>query len=284
MRVTMQIQNDVISNIQKRLRNNKVCIKIYSILKWHERFYAIKRFLFLDKLMRENNFILRMRKGTSIYLPYYKTDLIQKEIARTRNFFEKDILDTIAKALPTPRKGIFLDIGSNIGNHTLYLFQNDLIQSAYCFEPVQDTFRILKKNISINNLQNKVKLFNVGVGKSHGTAQIASYSKENTGMSQLKISNDGNIPIIAIDDINFDYDISFVKIDVEGFELNVIKGMLGTIKKYKPTLFIEIRNQFFDDICKRLTPVGYKYLKFDEGDSNSNVNNYLFFIANEEQL
>lgn len=279
----MFIQADILSSIRKKLRNNKVCIKIYSILQWHERLYAIKRFLFLDKQMKKNNCILRMRKGTSIYLPYYKTDLIQKEIARTRNFFEKDILDTIAKMLPSPRKGIFLDIGSNIGNHTLYLFQNNLIQLAYCFEPIQDTFRILEKNISINKLQNKVMLFNVGVGESRGTAQIASYSKENTGMSQLKISNDGSIPIIAIDDIEFDYDISFVKIDVEGFELNVIKGMLGTIKKYKPTLFIEIRDQFFEDICKYLMPVGYKYLKFDEGDENSNINNYLFFIASEKQ-
>lgn len=279
----MFIQADILSSIRKKLRNNKVCIKIYSILQWHERLYAIKRFLFLDKQMRKNNCILRMRKGTSIYLPYYKTDLIQKEIARTRNFFEKDILDTIAKMLPSPRKGIFLDIGSNIGNHTLYLFQNNLIQSAYCFEPIQDTFRILEKNISINKLQNKVMLFNVGVGESHGTAQIANYSKENTGMSQLKISNDGSIPIIAIDDIKFDFVISFVKINVEGFELSVVKGMLGTIKKYKPTLFIEIRNQFFEDICKHLMPVGYKYLKFDEGDESSNVNNYLFFIASEKQ-
>ena len=126
-------------------------------------------------------------------------------------------------------------------------------------------------------------LFNVGVGESHGTGQIANYSKENTGMSQLKISNDGSIPIIAIDDIKFDFVISFVKIDVEGFELSVVKGMLGTIKKYKPTLFIEIRNQFFEDICKHLMPVGYKYLKFDEGDESSNVNNYLFFIASEKQ-
>ena len=224
-----------------------------------------------------------MRNGTNIYLPYFKTDLIQKEIARTGDFFEKDILDTVVRIHPFSRKGLFLDIGSNIGNHTLYLFQKKLIQSAYCFEPVQDTFRMFEKNISINNLQNKVKLFNAGVGESHGTAQIASYNQENTGMSQLKISNDGNIPIIAIDDIKFDYNISFVKIDVEGFELNVIKGMLGTIKKYKPTLFIEIRNKFFDDISKHLTPIGYEYLKFDEGDGSSNVNNYLFFMTSEGQ-
>lgn len=279
----MFIQTNMLSSIRKYLRNNRICIKIYSILQWHERLFAIKRFLFLDKQMKKNNCIFKMRSGIKIYLPYYKTDLIQKEIARTGDFFEKDILDTVVKNHSFPKKGLFLDIGSNIGNHTLYLFQNNLIQSAYCFEPIQDTFQILEKNISINNLQNKVKLFNVGVGESHGTAQIASYSQENTGMSQLKISNDGNIPIIAIDDIKFDYDISFVKIDVEGFELNVINGMLGTIKKYKPTLFIEIRNQFFDDICKHLTPVGYKYLKFDDGDDSSNVNNYLFFMTSEGQ-
>lgn len=279
----MHIQTDIRSNIQKYLRNNRICIKIYSILQWHERLFAIKRFLFLDKQMRKNNCILRMRKGTSIFLPYYKTDLIQKGIARTKNFFEKDILDSVAKILPPPKKGIFLDIGSNIGNHTLYLFQNNLIQSAYCFEPVQDTFRILEKNISINSLQNKVKLFNVGVGESHGTAQIASYSQENTGMSQLKISNDGNIPIIAIDDMKFEQNISFIKIDVEGFELKVIKGALQTIKKNKPVIFIEIRSQFFDDICKHLMPIGYKYLKFDEGNGDNNVNNYLFFMTSEGQ-
>lgn len=239
---------------------------------------------FLDKKMKKNNCILKMRNGTNIYLPYYKTDLIQKEIARTRDFFEHDILNTISKkSFNGNPQGIFLDIGSNIGNHTLFMFQNNLIQFAYCFEPVQDTFQILQKNIFLNKLQNKVKLFNVGVGETQGMAQISSYSKNNTGMSQLRISNDGNIPIIAIDDIQFEQNISFVKIDVEGFELNVIKGMLETIKIHKPTLFIEIRDHFFDDICRYLTPFGYEYLKFDDGNSENIVNNYLFFITRGEQ-
>ena len=273
----MQIQTNILSNIRKHLQNNKICIKIYSILQWHERFFAIKRFIFFDKKMKKNNYILKMRNGTRFYLPYYKTDLIQNEIARTQNFFEIDILDKVLKrTLEKHNKGAFLDIGSNIGNHTLYMFQKDLVSLAYCFEPVQDTFQILEKNISINNLQNKVKLFNVGVGETQGKAQIASYTTSNTGMSQLKICNDGNIPIIAIDDLKIDQDISCIKIDVEGFELNVIKGMLNTIKKHKHILFIEIRNHFFDAILEKLQPLGYQFIKLEE-NSESNVNNYLFF-------
>ena len=218
-----------------------------------------------------------IKNGTKIYLPYYKTDLIQKEIAKTKNFYEIETLNSIFKHNDSCclRKGIFLDIGSNIGNHTLYFFQNNLIQSAYCFEPVQDTFQILQKNIFTNNLQNKVKLFNVGVGESQGTAQIVSYNKSNTGSSQLKISNKGDIPIIAIDDLNFEQNISLIKIDVEGFELNVIKGMLNTIKTHNPTIFIEIRKQFFDEIYNHLQTLGYKFKKIDEEDNN--VCNYLFF-------
>ena len=72
-----------------------------------------------------------MRNGFSIFLPYYKTDLIQNEIARTKDFFEKEILDGVLEAnLEMRKKGIFLDIGSNIGNHTLYMFQKDLVRSA----------------------------------------------------------------------------------------------------------------------------------------------------------
>lgn len=232
--------------------------------------------------MGKSNFILVMKNGTKIYLPYYKTDLIQKEIANTKNFYEIETLNSIFKQNDSYslKKGLLLDIGSNIGNHTLYFFQNNLIQTAYCFEPVQDTFQILQKNIYINNLQNKVKLFNVGVGESQGTAQIASYSISNTGSSQLKISNKGDIPIIAIDNIDFEQNISLVKIDVEGFELSVIKGMLNTLKTHKPLIFIEIRNPFFDEIREHLQALGYEFKKIDD-DEDYEVGNYLFFTPDK---
>lgn len=232
--------------------------------------------------MQKHNFVLTMKNGIKIYLPYYKTDLIQKEIANTKNFYEVEMLNSIFKQNDSYslKKGILLDIGSNIGNHTLYFFKNNIIKSAYCFEPVKDTFQILQKNIEINNLQNKVKLFNIGVGESQGTAQIASYNKSNTGSSQLKISNKGDIPIIAIDEINFEQNISLVKIDVEGFELSVIKGMLNTLKIHKPLIFIEIRNQFFEEIIAHLQALGYEFKKIDD-DGDYEVGNYLFFTSDK---
>lgn len=264
--------------IRNYLKKNKFCIKLYSILQWHERIYSLKCFLCLDRQMKKHNFVMTLKNGIKIYLPYYKTDLIQREITNTKDFYEIEMLSSIFKQAfsNTLKKGVFLDIGSNIGNHTLYCFSNNLIPFAYCFEPVQDTFQILQKNISINNIQDRVKLFNAGVGEKQGSAQIKSYDKSNTGSSQLKITDEGNIPIISIDDIKFEQDVSFVKIDVEGFELHVIKGMLNTIKTYKPTIFIEIRNRFFSEINQYLQEFGYKH-KCIDNDANNEIHNYLFF-------
>lgn len=235
--------------------------------------------------MGKNDCILTLNAGTKVYLPYYKNDLIQKEIANTKDFYEVGMLDSLLNkgVLDSLKKGIFLDIGSNIGNHTLYFFQRAYIQSAYCFEPVQDTFQILQKNITLNNLQDKTKLFNAGVGEKEGMAQIKNYNTNNTGLSQLKICNEGSIPVIAIDNMTFEGNISFIKIDVEGFELNVIKGMLNTIKKHKPIIYIEIRKVFLDEIHKHLQSFGYRCLKLDEDDDSNDINNYLFLLAGSKQ-
>lgn len=85
------------SNIRNNLKKNKFCIKLYSILQWHERIYALKRFLYMDREMEKNDIVLTMKNGIKFYNPYYKTDLIQKEIANTKNFYEVEILNTIFK-------------------------------------------------------------------------------------------------------------------------------------------------------------------------------------------
>lgn len=270
-------KESILHIIHNHLKNNAFCIKLYSILQWHERIYVIKRFFFIDRSMKRKHFILTVKGGTKFYLPYYKTDLIQKQITQKKSFYEHDLLDNSLEDTPLKvlEKGCFLDIGANIGNHTLYFFQKNLIKSAYCFEPVKDTFDILKKNIEINKLQNKVNLFNVGVGQTKGKAVLKYYNSNNIGMSQLSSAPNGDIPIVSIDDLNIEEKINFVKIDVEGFEANVIKGMTETLKRNKPLIMIEIRDYLFAEINNILQSLGYNHTTIDV--DTCNIGNYLYY-------
>ena len=273
----MQKKENILRVIHNRLKNNIFCVKIYSILQWHERIYAIKRFFFVDRHMKKNSFILTVKGGTKFFLPYYKTDLIQRQITQKKDFYEKDLLDSLLKNnyFKFKKKGCFLDIGSNIGNHTLYFFKRGLIEFAYCFEPVKDTFDILKKNIEINNLQNNVVLFNAGVGREKGNAVLKYYNSQNIGMSQLSSDQNGNIPIVSIDDLNIEEKIIFIKIDVEGFEANVIKGMTETLKRNTPLIMIEIRDYLFAEIDDTLQAIGYNHIAID--NNAHNIGNYLYY-------
>lgn len=158
------------------------------------------------------------------------------------------------------------DIGANIGNHTLYFILECGAACGYAFEPVKDTFNILHKNIEINNLTDQTKLYNVGIGEKAGKSNIVRYDKDNIGGTALEISETGDIPIISVDSLEISMEIALIKIDTEGFEVNVIKGLLHTIKKYHPYIMIEIQKENFGTIKKLMYQLDYKYEKINDLD------------------
>lgn len=274
----------MIHSIRKKLQRNRFIIKVYSIFPWNKIIPTFKQFLF-DLKMKKNGFIFLLPKSkTKFFLPSYKQDFIQNSITKTKNYFEYDNLDYITNKWKqgTIGKSIFnsvvLDIGTNIGNHTLFYLLENKASKVYCFEPAQTTFSILEKNIKINNIEKKVSLSNVGVGQKKGHAIISNYNPHNIGGTTIESDENGEISIIAIDEITFPSKIALVKIDVEGFELNVIKGMIKTLKDHKPYITIEIRDKNFHEIHSMLKSIGYTYIELEEHKSFRDYNDYLFFI------
>lgn len=163
-----------------------------------------------------------------------------------------------------------LDIGANIGAHTVViskLFPNNKI---IAFEPVKWEFNILEMNLKLNNIIN-CQTYNVGLGsKSHHmytSDNVMRIEKSsNFGAFTLKERKESDlceiVDIVTLDSYKLN-NISFMKIDVETHEIEVLKGALETIKLCKPTMIIEIdprfADKFFEFFDDNLSNIGYKY-------------------------
>ena len=192
--------------------------------------------------------------GILFYLPLFEQDCIQQEMVLTKNFFERVELGHLQRFI---RNGdVCLDIGANIGNHSIYYAMICHASKIFAFEPVQSTFEILKKNIKLNHLENCIEAHNVGMSNRTKSASIVHFEENNIGATQLSENNTGDLQLVALDDMDFPA-VDFVKIDVEGMEHDLLRGAKQFFAKHNPILFIEIWNEHFEQVDALLQDYGY---------------------------
>lgn len=192
------------------------------------------------------------------YLPF-RNDHIQKIINFTKNFYEIGMLEDIEMRLGQGK--IIVDVGANIGNHTIYFSKICKAKKVYSFEPQENIFRILMKNIQINGLHNNVVAYNMGLGKEHFHAAINVIDKDNYGSSKIDTTVKGTIEINTLDDMLFNKvdRVDLIKIDVEGMEIDVLKGANKILGNYKPIIYIEAgTDEEFSNVSNYLSNFNYK--------------------------
>lgn len=215
-------------------------------------------------------------ENTKFFVPNYPIDFIQKHIVDTSSFFEQDILESLDNFIP-PNSVIF-DIGANIGNHTLYWAKKRNQNIIYAFEPVKDTYKILCKNIEINELKN-VYTYNVGFSDTKTKASEIKFRIQNTGDTHLKHDENGPYKLVTLDQFveeNHIEKIDFIKIDVEDMEINVLKGSIKTLEKKSPIIFVESYDDYITTVRLFLEKIGYSLIK------NYPHHNYLFIKVNSK--
>ena len=134
---------------------------------------------------------------------------------------------------------IVVDVGANIGLHTLNMAR--IVGNAgqvFAFEPDPSNFEILKKNVKINNYKNII-LEQKAVGDKHGRTTL--YQSDHPGKHRIfpqteQAKSQVQVELTNLDNY-FDSDmtdkINFIKIDVEGLEFSVLKGMKNILKNSK---------------------------------------------------
>lgn len=193
----------------------------------------------------------------------YQSD-IGSGIYMTRKFFETNEISEFYRHI---KNGVILDIGANIGIYTTSLgVATKNKNEIWCFEPVKSNVVMLKSNIDLNNLTN-VKIYNTALGEFEGKIEInlsadSAYSSIKD-LTRYKSSVTETVSIVPLDKIwaeNKFPVIDAIKIDVEGAEIEVLKGALGLIEKNNPVILIEANDsEFLNKLVSFLEPLGYNY-------------------------
>lgn len=241
--------------------------------------------------MEQEEKIFHMKShDVQFWLPFYDEDFIQKSIFWKDAYYEENLLVYVTKFFKDGiigeriRGGTVLDIGANIGNHSLYYAIECCAGKVIAFEPVDETFINLKKNVELNGLNDTIEIYNLGVGKRRSKARLKDpIWRPNIGAATLEEVQNGNIDIISIDDMNFK-NVELMKVDVEGMECEVIEGALETINREHPFIVLESlhdnsiqdrRNDNIFEIIKMLSQYGYFWQQISPVD-------YLFYVPDME--
>ncbi|MBX3241466.1 MAG: FkbM family methyltransferase [Chitinophagaceae bacterium] len=185
-------------------------------------------------------------------------------------FYEKELVLVLDRLIE--KNCVFVDVGANIGYHTLVSAARASYGHVYAFEPVKNMFERTNRNIALNRLDN-VTTYHLALGNTSGKEKIYVSANDNTGMSGLaKAGNfSGQIEEVSITTLdewiqeNRIEKIDILKIDVEGFDYKVLSGFEKNIERFKPIVIIEvIAAQLFRfgstpaDIYNFLESRGYK--------------------------
>jgi FkbM family methyltransferase len=132
---------------------------------------------------------------------------------------------------------VLVDCGSYTGD-TIELAKNKKISinKAYCFEPDVVNFELLKKNLSLSQRPRCILVPRA----TWSTSDLISFCGFQGESSRVDNSLDSKIQAIAIDDYFDKIAFDFLKIDVEGSDLQTLKGALKSIKKYRPRIAVGI--------------------------------------------
>ncbi len=252
----------------------KILQYFIAVLRWKYKIRIKTPYLFSEDYIIENNewkFLVKHHTDFDYHIqPYYETNLLP--------YFNEI------------KEGIFFDIWWHFWRYTVKVWNNNKNNNIkiYAFEPNPVTYFYLEKNIILNNLSDKVKIFPFGLSSLAWKSDFVFFD-ENTGSSQIPSKNteilakgkwifhNVIIELMTWDDFirenNIDIsEVKFLKIDVEWHELEVLKGFekFFSLKNNECSIICEIFNKDeFNKINNFIIKFWFKYTKIDEY-------NYLF--------
>lgn len=211
------------------------------------------------------------------YIKCFNTDDLISNTILNNMIWEEDLFNNYIKPNIKPDTTI-IDCGAYIGTHSILINKLNRNNDIIVFEMMPEHYKIMVDNIKMNDLHN-ILPFNNAVSDKHSwiTLPDLNYNTlqyNNYGGASIHLpSSNQYIPSIPLDSMEpyFRKPLSFIKMDLEGYELISIRGALNIITKYKPFILIEIWKAQIDFFkasteFKYLESIGYKLTHIKDDD------------------
>lgn len=177
-------------------------------------------------------------------------DSIGRKWTTEGHFFELDLLEHLQRL---NRPGVYVDAGANFGNHTVY-FSHFIpgCKSTLSIEAHPAIFEVLQRNLAANAFK-PYEAVNLAVSDESGTVHMTAPDRQNSGATHISGRRPGENPNIGspvncttLDLLLSGVEVAVIKLDVEGYEQQVIEGAEAIISEKRPVVTSELRKHEFD--------------------------------------
>ena len=196
----------------------------------------------------------------------------QDKVVFYKNGYEEKQIEFLSEWIKKNKADIFIDVGANFGIYSLRISKLFRMLRVIAFEPVLNTFIKLGLNIKINNLEKRIRIYNVGLSNTSGLKKMVALKRkdyiQSGGFSfyipKGKLNNDiitqYHKSVVGDDVLKFKNKKIIIKIDVEGYENKVLLGIKNLLKNNRILLQIEIFNYNFKKINKFLLKQNFRFI------------------------
>lgn len=178
---------------------------------------------------------------------YYKSSYEKNESKLFKKIIKKD--------------WVILDIGANIGYHSIIFSKLANKGRIYAFEPAHNNYELLLRNIKVNNCMN-IFPQKLALGERTSSADLLIFEdyayNSFADSGRKKFIRREKINLVTLDNFIHEQEIGridFLKIDAEGYENHVLRGGLNSILKFRPKIFCELFQQNLDPFGLRVEEI-----------------------------
>ena len=258
----------LIQTINENTKNTKN-IKEQDITTWYNKLNLKQRINFWNKTPLKGVVTMKLDTPYTFKMISNNDDTVVKEMYwSSMKGWERNEIDIVKKLLEKNKYDLMFDIGSYTGFYSLLFARYNQNTKIYTFEIIQDIKKRLEENIKINNFKN-INTFNIGLSDVEKDIYINKGSFDNGFSSVSKLTdtkNNNKIKCTSLDNFIKNHKINlknkkiFIKVDVEGHEMSVLKGMENLIKSNTIDLLFETESKNIPYLKQKFTKHNFKFI------------------------
>jgi FkbM family methyltransferase len=166
------------------------------------------------------------------------TPYVYRPLARGK-LYEERFLEYI-RSLAKP--GEYVDVGAHLGTHSIWFAAMCPSTRVHSFEPVSRYAEVVRRNVAANALGDKVTVHQTGLGAESG--QASNYMSVEHQIGFVDDARQGvteTFPVLRMDDV-VQGAVALIKLDVEGMEVEVLRGATRILAEHRPIIFAEAQD------------------------------------------